>query len=341
MSELLQPYNERMMEVLLYIQRNLDGDLSPETLAEQACFSVVHFHRIFKGMIGESLKEHVRRLRLERSAYRLCYTESSVIDIALDAGFESPETFSRAFKKRFLISPSDFRNNSRAMLAPGGEGKINYHPNPSIAEFELDKTPHTCKVDIRIREETQVVFIRHLGPYFEVQIAWEKIRYDACFSVTEEVKTPPEMGMQIIPGGKFAVTTHYGSYEGIHAAYRELYGKWLPSSGYQLKNSVPTFEKYIKVPPEELRSEACVTIENEIDAPAEIKFKDFPGGKFAVTTHLGPYENLKETWTEFYEQWLPQSGETHAEAPCYEQYMNDPKSTKPEHLVTILLMPLK
>lgn len=292
MSELLQPYNERMMEVLLYIQRNLDGDLSPETLAEQACFSVVHFHRIFKGMIGESLKEHVRRLRLERSAYRLCYTESSVIDIALDAGFESPETFSRAFKKRFLISPSDFRNNSRAMLAPGGEGKINYHPNPSIAEFELDKTPHTCKVDIRIREETQVVFIRHLGPYFEVQIAWEKIcgwgydngflgaeteflglsyddpditpgekiRYDACFSVTEEVKTPPEMGMQIIPGGKFAVTTHYGSYEGIHAAYRELYGKWLPSSGYQLKNSVPTFEKYIKVPPDVPPEEAVTEI---------------------------------------------------------------------------------
>lgn len=292
MSELLQPYNERMMEVLLYIQRNLDGDLSPETLAEQACFSVAHFHRIFKGMIGESLKEHVRRLRLERSAYRLCYTEGSVMDIALDAGFESPETFSRAFKKRFLVPPSDFRNSSRAMLAPGNDGKIHYRPNPSIENFKLDDSPLTRKVEIRTREEVQVVFIRHVGPYFKVQKAWEKlcgwgysngllgpetefiglsyddpditpeekIRYDATFTVTKVVETPPDMGTQIIPGGKYAVTTHYGPFDGLLAAYRELYGKWLPSSGYQLKNAVPTFEKYIKVPPDVPPEEAVTEI---------------------------------------------------------------------------------
>ncbi|HAS88331.1 MAG TPA: transcription activator effector-binding protein [Desulfovibrio sp.] len=142
---------------------------------------------------------------------------------------------------------------------------------------------------------------------------------------------------------KMAYVEHVGPYEEIGKAWEKLCSWAGPASLFS-----PATKFYGvyrddpgQVPPEELRSEACVTIENEIDAPAEIKFKDFPGGKFAVTTHLGPYENLKETWTEFYEQWLPQSGETHAEAPCYEQYMNDPKSTKPEHLVTILLMPLK
>ncbi|NDV25473.1 GyrI-like domain-containing protein [Desulfovibrio sp. JC010] len=292
MSTLLQPYNERMMEVLLYIQRNLDGDLSPETLAEQACFSVAHFHRIFKGMIGESLKEHVRRLRLERAAYRLCYSDDSVMDIALDSGFESPETFSRAFKKRFLVPPSDFRNSSRAILGPGNDGKIHYRPDPSIEGFELDDSPAKCKVEIRTREETQVVFIRHVGPYFGVEKAWEKlcgwgygnglmtneteflglsyddpditpeekIRYDACFTIQNEVETPPEMGLQIIPGGRFAVTTHYGSYEGLHTAYREFYGKWLPSSGHQVKNTVPSFEKYIKVPPDVPPEEAVTEI---------------------------------------------------------------------------------
>lgn len=270
------------MEVLLYIQRNLDENLSPETLAEQACFSVAHFHRIFKGMVGENLKEHVRRLRLERAAYRLCYSDTTVMNIALDAGFESPETFSRAFKKRFDVSPSDFRNSSRAMLAPDNDGKIHYCPDPNIKNFELDETPHSCKVEIRIRKEVQVVFIRHVGPYPKVVKAWEKlcawgygnsllsdkteflglsyddpditaeekIRYDACFSIAEEIKTPSEMGTQIIPGGKYAVTTHYGPYEKMHGIYRELYGKWLPGSGYQLKNTIPSFEKYIKVPPD-------------------------------------------------------------------------------------------
>lgn len=270
------------MEVLLYIQRNLDGDLAPEKLAELACFSVAHFHRIFKGMIGESLKEHIRRLRLERSAYRLCYTDASVMEIALDAGFESPETYSRAFKKRFLVPPSDFRNSSRAMVTPGNDGKIHYRPEPNIREFKMDSSPAKCKVDIRIREDTQGVFIRHVGTYFKVEKAWEKlcgwgyansllsneteflglcyddpditpeekIRYDACFTIKEEVETPPDMGIQVIPGGKYAVTTHYGSYEGLHDAYKEFYGKWLPASGYQLKNVVPSFEKYIKVPPD-------------------------------------------------------------------------------------------
>lgn len=231
MSTILKPYNERMMEVLLYIQRNLDGDLSPEILAELACFSVAHFHRIFKGMVGESLKEHVRRLRLERASYRLCYSNTTVMDIALDAGFESPETFSRAFKKRFLVPPSDFRNNARAMLALGGDGKIHYRPDPSIGSFEFDATPHSCEVEIRTRDEIQVVFIRHVGPYHKVTKAWEKlcgwgygkglfsekteflglsyddpdvtpegkIRYDACFTVDEEVETPRRWGFRLSP----------------------------------------------------------------------------------------------------------------------------------------------
>ncbi|WP_321402898.1 AraC family transcriptional regulator [Maridesulfovibrio sp.] len=292
MSTLLKPYNERMMEVLLYIQHNLDGDLSPETLADQACFSVAHFHRIFKGMIGESLKEHIRRLRLERAAYRLCYTDDQIMEIALDSGFESPVTFSRAFKKRFMVPPSDFRNNSRTMFAPGNDGKIHYRPEPSINSFKMDDSPAKCKVEIRVREETQVIFIRHVGSYFEVEKAWEKlcgwayskgllsqdteflglcyddpditpeekIRYDACISIDKTVELPPEMGHQIIPAGKYAITTHYGSYEGLNDAYKEFYGKWLPANGYQLKNSLPSFEKYVKAPPDVPPEEAITEI---------------------------------------------------------------------------------
>ncbi|TIH12700.1 AraC family transcriptional regulator [Marinifilum sp. JC120] len=292
MSIILQPYNERMMEVLLYIQRNLDGDLSPETLAEQACFSVAHFHRIFKGMVGENLKEHVRRLRLERAAYRLCYTDSPVMEIALDAGFESPETFSRAFKKRFMAPPSDFRNNSREMFAPGNDGKIHYRPEPSVKGIKLGASPIACKADVRIREDVRVIFIRHLGRYFDVEKAWEKlcgwgygngllseeteflgicydhpditpegkIRYDACFTISQEVEPAPDMGVQVIPGGKFAVTTHYGPYDGLLETYREFYGNWIPNNGYKLNENVPSFEKYIKAPPDVPLEEAVTEI---------------------------------------------------------------------------------
>lgn len=285
-----------MMEVMLHIQKNLDGDLSPETLAERACFSVAHFHRIFKGMVGESLKEHVRRLRLERAAYKLSYTEKSVMDIALDAQFESPETFSRAFKKMFKIPPSEYRVQSRDFITPEGNGKIHYQPNPTTDGIKFDESPIVTEVEISKREETQVAFIRHVGPYFEVETAWNKlcswacaqnllnseteflgicydspdvtpeskIRYDACFSIKTDIEPHPEFGTQIIPGGKYAVATHHGPYEGMMAVYKDLYGRWLPNSGYQLKNSIASFEKYIRTPaeaaPEDLLTEIWLAV---------------------------------------------------------------------------------
>ena len=67
----LQDYKRRMLRVLVHIQEHLDDALALEHLASVACFSPYHFHRIFKGMVGETLQEHIRRLRLERAASQL------------------------------------------------------------------------------------------------------------------------------------------------------------------------------------------------------------------------------------------------------------------------------
>ncbi|MBN2270431.1 MAG: helix-turn-helix transcriptional regulator, partial [Sedimentisphaerales bacterium] len=72
-------YKERILRVLVFIQKNLDRELCLDDLAKIAHFSPYHFHRIFTGMVGESLKEHVRRLRLERAAMRLKHTDRSVL----------------------------------------------------------------------------------------------------------------------------------------------------------------------------------------------------------------------------------------------------------------------
>ncbi|MBI9112971.1 GyrI-like domain-containing protein [Maridesulfovibrio ferrireducens] len=280
MSNLMKPYNERMMDVLLYIQKNLDLELPSEELAEAACFSIVHFHRIFKGMTGESLKEHIRRLRLEKAAYKLCYENDTIINISLDAQYESPETFSRAFKKMFRLPPSDYRLKSRELASPRVSSGIYYSPAPLPKTLTINGSPITLKVDVREREDISVAFIRHIGSYFEVGKAWEKlcgwaalkkllnsqtefigicyddpsvtplgkIRYDASISTSGSIMPEGEIGTQIVSGGKYAVGTHYGPYEGLQSAYREFYGKWLPTSSYQLKNNIPSFEKYINTP---------------------------------------------------------------------------------------------
>ena len=95
-SDTQSDYRERILRVMVYIQNHLDDPLSLEDLAKVACFSPYHFHRIFRGVVGESVKEHVRRLRLERAAFRLTSSSRSVIEIALDAGYDTHESFTRS-----------------------------------------------------------------------------------------------------------------------------------------------------------------------------------------------------------------------------------------------------
>src|SRR5579872_5277058 len=97
-----------MLRVLVYIQQHLDEPFRLEELAGVACFSPYHFHRVFKGMVGESVKVYVRRLRLARAASQLKLGSASVSDIAFCAGYDSHGAFTRSFKNAFGAAPTDF-----------------------------------------------------------------------------------------------------------------------------------------------------------------------------------------------------------------------------------------
>jgi len=119
-------YEERMLRVLVYIQQRLDDELALPQLARVAHFSPYHFHRIFRGMVGESVKGHIRRLRLERAATHLKQTRRSVTRIAFEAGFEAHESFTRAFRAVFRDLPQQSgehragRVAHRHLFAAGG-----------------------------------------------------------------------------------------------------------------------------------------------------------------------------------------------------------------------------
>lgn len=107
-----EKYEQALLSTLLYIQTHLEGDLNLETLAKHVGFSPYHFHRVFRENVGEPVKEYIRRLRLERAAYRLRVSEEAILRIALESGFKSHESFTRAFERQFNITPNHFRNNS-------------------------------------------------------------------------------------------------------------------------------------------------------------------------------------------------------------------------------------
>src|SRR5215467_6244799 len=101
-------YARRINRVIDYIRDNLDCTVTLEELAKVACFSEFHFHRIFSAVSGETLNNFTNRLRLEKAARLLRYSDRSLTDIALDCGFSSSATFSRAFRSGYDTSPSQF-----------------------------------------------------------------------------------------------------------------------------------------------------------------------------------------------------------------------------------------
>ncbi len=267
-----QSYRERILRVLVYIQTHLDEALELDTLATVAHFSPYHFHRIFRGMVGESVLQHIRRLRLERAAMRLTLSESPVTRVAFEAGYETHEAFTRAFRDHFDASPTEYRQTRRAaMLRPSPSG-VHYEESGRVDEFQCAAW-EVSEMTVRIQSvpETRVLFLRHVGPYMAVGDAWsrlcgwagprgllgpqtvmigvchdapgvtdpDKIRYDACITVGPAATPEGNIGEQTVGGGEYAVYQHVGPYETLGYSYSRLCGGWLPGSGRELRASPP------------------------------------------------------------------------------------------------------
>ncbi|MCP4639240.1 MAG: AraC family transcriptional regulator, partial [bacterium] len=163
-------YEERILRVQMHIQQHLDDALSLEELAEVACFSPFHFHRIFSAMVGENVKEHVRRLRLERAAGDLMYSDRRVTEIAFRAGYETHEAFTRAFRNVFGLSPKAYRDDHRNGSLPRAGAPGTTKPQPRTRPGET-----TMEARIDTLEPMTVAFVRHVGPYDQCAPAWQKL----------------------------------------------------------------------------------------------------------------------------------------------------------------------
>jgi AraC family transcriptional regulator len=281
----LHDYHERLNRVLVYIDRHRSEVLSLDRLAAIACLSPCHFHRIFRAMVGEPLGQYVQRIRLETAAVHLQTSTRSVLDIALDAGYESAAAFTRAFEQRFGLAPTECRASHRLEL------------QVRAVQLQQSNTANMITPEIRQRPATHVAFVRHTGPYASVGAAWQKIysfagsrqllgpktsyigighddpkltaseqlRYDACITLDRELPPAGEVGVQTIPGGRYAVFFHSGPYENFSTTYDAIFRDWLPNSREQLRNQ-PAFELYLNTPdntaPADLRTEIWVPLEN-------------------------------------------------------------------------------
>ena len=269
---MMHDMRQRLQRVLKEIDRSLDRPLDISRCAETAAFSRFHFQRQFSAFLGLNVAEYRRLLLLRRAGHQLAFRPAcSVTEIAFQSGYGNLESFSRAFKRVFGQTPSDFRS------AP--DWNIWHETfNPLIelkGQFMPTETPDLENVHVVEFPETRIAILEHIGPQTGLAqtvqrfIAWRRekslppsryatfnILYDDPKSVAQhdyrfgfccEVAGPVvdnAFGVKpgLIPGGRCAVLPHKGSLDFAEDAIRFLYRDWLPQSGEDLRN-FPLFVK--------------------------------------------------------------------------------------------------
>jgi len=289
-------YARAVQSAIEHIAMHLDDALELEALARVACLSPFHFHRVFRGMVGETPLELTRRLRLERAAWRLRDKERAVTEIAFDAGYETHEAFTRAFRSGYSASPSGFRLRKYPRIEIAAPCGVHYRADGVIAQFiARDSGGLTMEVDIKDMPKLRVATVRHVGPYNQIPKAFEhlgavagpaglvekasamiaifhddpestpqdQLRSDAALVVPEGVKMPDGLVEQHISAGCYARTVHVGPYEQLGDVWARLLGEWVPASGNRISGGV-SYEIYTntpgEVPKEQLRTELYVPL---------------------------------------------------------------------------------
>lgn len=301
-------YEMAVRRAVVRILGGLDAALDLASLAKEAGLSPLHFHRIFRGLVGETPLELHRRLRLERAAHRLLTSGASVTHIAFEAGYETHESFTRAFGERYGVAPSAFRESAQAdrsdcVRVPdvelGASSALHFRPastvESQVAALTLNEGGSAMHVDIKELPELRVATVHHLGPYNRISEAFARL------------------GRIAGSAGLFGPDTQ------MLAIY------------YDVPETTPA---------DRLRSDAALTVPNDAVLPSELGEARIPSGRYACTTYVGPYTGLGDAWAQFMGGWLPKTGQRIGAGATFEIYRNDPTNTPPEQLRTELYISL-
>jgi len=274
-------YVQRINKVVAYINNHLDETLDLKKLANEAALSDFHFHRIFKALKGEAIGGYITRLRLEATARLLRYTALTIEEIAFNIGYETTASLSKAFKKQYGISPTEYRTNKDTYIM---KKEI---INPDLAL----KAPKIVTL-----EPKNLIYVALTGTYGSLDYgkAYEQLwavikaqklftkgiesicisyddpkitegslqRSDVCLAIHKPATPQEEVSCKTLAGGKYAVFFYQGSYENLSQVY-DTAVRWVIDHEYTLREE-PFFEKYLndarRTPKEKLKTEIYIPI---------------------------------------------------------------------------------
>ena len=333
MSTTREEYIKRISLVLDYIEKNLDDDLSLEALSQKACYSSFHFHRVFSTITGENVNQYVNRKRIERIASILITgTATSIKALAYTYGFNSESSFSRAFRKFYGISPTQFKSDGQSLLS-----KIGIEPFSAEKYIcDIDNIHNWMKMNAQIvvskLSEIKLAGITHIGEFdkigdmYQSLIEWghkkdllptatfkaitiyhdnphvtpnPKVRYSACISIARDFKAEGEIRPLSIQKGIYAIGSFEINAEEIPAAWKGMC-LWVMENGYEFRDA-DYFEIYVndhKTHPEQkFLIDICIPLEKtdnlKFDHLIEANLSPFKDPSMPSGEALGYHELIK------------------------------------------------
>jgi AraC family transcriptional regulator len=246
-------YAERVQRVVDYLAEHLDEGLHLESLARVACFSPYHFHRIYRGLLGETVNDTVRRLRLHRAAIDLLDRDLSIERAARRAGYASQAAFTRAFRAEYGKPPARYLGAQRVAHTYQVEKitlpKIRVAAIRHCGDYQLTSKVFERLMTLAATTGLLTPDTRSIGIFYDdpASVPEAELRAAACISIPDDWTPSGELAEIDIEGGRYARIVHTGPYTELKTAYDWLYQTWLPSSAEELRD-LPCLEEYLNNP---------------------------------------------------------------------------------------------
>ncbi|MEM9685772.1 MAG: GyrI-like domain-containing protein [Bacteroidota bacterium] len=264
-------YTENIHSAIEFVENSYHRDIQLTEIAEQACLSKYHFHRIFKSLTGETVKAFLTRIRLEKAAVKLKYGKEAIASVAFSCGYQNHETFTRAFKEYFGVPPQKYRIATHDVAAQKRQDyKIN---RTTLSDLNVEGPM------VKTIPDLHLAYIRKIGSYdtmgniLQQLLFWaaehsvlqfqpttlgiihdyidltaeEHLRFDSCVLVKGAIKPEGEIRYKKISGGKFAVFRYQGAFEEFYPVYDYIYTVCLFENQFELDDK-PLLEWYIQSP---------------------------------------------------------------------------------------------
>ena len=259
-------YRSRINRVIDHVNNNLDKSFSLDELAKVALFSPFHFHKIFVALTGESLNFFTNRVRLEKAARLLKYSENKIAQVAIECGFSSPSTLSRSFKKHFGISPKSYQKGEKIDFSK--ICKEFFPMDEYLEDLSDEEMKNMFPVTVETFPEREIAYLRITDAYAEgktlegykemIRIAkeydlfedqqifgmsiddpmttpQELYRYEVCITLPKEFDAADDFPLEKLkmPSCKYATTIVSGNINRVATGTKYLFENWLTSSNYE------------------------------------------------------------------------------------------------------------